>query len=138
MTENVRSKIPLAIVLIIIVCLILNHNIKKDAFMDAINADTVKAMMVGTCVDSQYNEYYSGYVICTKDNIESITIKDKYVHLGLFEQYVLVDFDIVIVTDDTQIGSEGYIRIKYKKNDPYKWEWENRGLDGDIVIYGKY
>lgn len=134
MNNDVFSeKIPIIIIIVIIICLFLNHSIKKKAFDNAVDEKLIRSLMACTYEDTKDNEI--GYVICTDDNITDISNIDNHIHLGIIDKSVTSIFDITIESNGKRIETKGYLGIKYDKNAKTKWEVTSRSLGDKMTVY---
>lgn len=135
MSTSPSNKIREIIIIILIVSIVMNHYIKKNAFENAIDDELIKQMMVGATTEIKYDDLYEGYLICTNENIDSITITDIFVDLGLFEKWVGVQFDITIISNGVKIKTTGSLSLDYDKHEPSKWKRTHRSLSSDVSTY---
>ena len=132
--KSVTSKIPIVLLIVLIVCNIMNHYIKKKAFEDSIDEHLAMNCMVGAYTNVSKDDL--GYVICTEYNIKDIVITDILIHYGLFSKTAMIDVDITIQSGNKIIKTTGYLKLQYNKNENKKWYIEGHSLNKeDIMVY---
>ena len=129
--NSIRIAMPFIVIVVLILCLFINHSIKKKAFDDAVDETLIKHLMVGASTEISKDDF--GYLICTEDNIKNISITRKSVHIGLFSRKVLVDFDITVETAGKTVNTTGALSLDYDKNKKTRWRVAHRTLRNEGV-----
>lgn len=71
MNGSIKKNISVIIVVLLVICLFMNHRIKISSIENSVDEELVKNLIVGEY--SQISEDTNEYLICTKDNVESVT-----------------------------------------------------------------
>ena len=132
MNKNYKIEmIGVLLLFVFVICLYINHSVKKKAVGEAVDEQIIKSMIIGASAELAPGY---GYVICTKENIESIDITKKKVKIGLFDKKVVVDFEIKINSNGVLVQTEGYLTLLYNKKKKTKWIVQDKELKGNCKI----
>ena len=104
-----KKNISIIIVVLFVVCVFINHKIKVSLIENSVDAELVKNLIVGEY--SQISKDTNEYLICTKDNVESVTITDKYITWDWFSRTALIDFNVVLKTGGGKIETTGSLQF---------------------------
>lgn len=129
-----KKNISIIIVVLFVVCVFINHKIKVSLIENSVDAELVKNLIVGEY--SQISKDTNEYLICTKDNVESVTITDKYITWDWFSRTALIDFNVVLKTGGEKIETTGYLDINFAPKKPARWRVEQGYISGNgVIIY---
>ena len=67
MNGSIKKNISVIIVVLLVICLFMNHRIKISSIENSVDEELVKNLIVGEY--SQISEDTNEYLICTKDNV---------------------------------------------------------------------
>ena len=134
MNTTIKNNISVIIVVLLVICLFMNHRIKISSIENSVDEELVKNLIVGEY--SQISEDTNEYLICTKDNVESVTITDKFVTWDWFSRTALIDFKVILESGGKKVETTGYLDINFDKKEPSKWRVERGYIRGsEAVIY---
>lgn len=134
MNGSIKKNISVIIVVLLVICLFMNHRIKISSIENSVDEELVKNLIVGEY--SQISEDTNEYLICTKDNVESVTITDKFVTWDWFSRTALIDFNVILESGGKKVETTGYLNIHFDKEKPSKWRVERGYIRGrEAVIY---
>ncbi|RHV11024.1 hypothetical protein DXB77_07495 [Clostridium sp. OM05-9] len=134
MNGSIKKNISVIIVILLVICIFMNHRIKISAIENSVDEELVKNLIIGEY--SQISDDTSEYLICTKDNIKNVTITNKYVTWDWFSRAALIDFSVILESEGKKFETTGYLGINFDKKKPSKWRVEQGYIrGGEAVIY---
>lgn len=134
--RNLGKIIPISVIIVLIICAVMDSNIKKSALRKSITEELVEELIIGSYAEiPNYDDTpNNAYIICTSENIEHLIIDEVYVYSGIFGKSASVEFRVVLYVNGLYIGTNGKLELDYSSHSPCKWIVDRCWLNDNFEI----
>ncbi len=130
--NNIWNKVPALLIIVLVVCLFINHSVKKKAFENSINEELVENLIIGSFVEAAPDT--DVYIICTEENIEHVEIEESYVSMSIFGPHASVTFDVDLSVNGLYLCTNGRLSLDYSNESPCGWLIDSVWINKDAEV----